>query len=410
VLAAKHQKSGKEDMMMNASQGLGTTESGPDPVPSGSSVQRHRIEFTGSGSEYFRIWIVNLLLTVLTLGLYYPWAKVRKLKYMYSNTHVAGHALDFHGSPKQMLRGFLLMVALFGAYSFAGTVSKVAGGIAGLALAAIWPALLRASLRFRLANTSWRGLRFAFTGSLGGAYGVFGKPLLMALGLGGVGALLLRTHTIVGSVLSVIFFLGIYALIPYLYFSLKRYQHEHYAYAQLQTQFRATLGDVTKVYVKAAGMGVLCMLGVALVGGLLALATGAAGALSGGSIGFGKVLILAPFFVIALLLAQVAPIPYFQSQMQNLLWSQTGSPLVRFKSDLGFGALFRQTLTNWALIVVTLGLYWPFALIASTRLKLQAVTIHMRLDPDTLVAQVKPEGGIGIGDAAADLAGIDIGL
>jgi uncharacterized membrane protein YjgN (DUF898 family) len=396
--------------MMNTSQGLGATESGQDQVLSGASVQRHRIEFTGSGSEYFRIWIVNLLLTVLTLGLYYPWAKVRKLKYMYSNTHVAGHALDFHGSAKQMLRGFLLMAALFGAYSFAGSVSKVAGGIAGLALAAIWPALLRASLRFRLANTSWRGLRFSFTGSLGGAYGVFGKPMLMALGLGVVGALLLSTKSTVGAVLGVIVLLGIYALMPYLYFCLKRYQHEHYAYAQLQTQFRATFGDVMKIYLKAAGMGLLCTLGLAVVGGLLVLATGAASVLGGGTTGFGKFMALAPFFVIALLLVQVAPIPYFQSQMQNLLWSQTGSPLVRFKSDLGFGPLFRQTIINWALIVVTLGLYWPFALIASTRLKLQAVTIHMRLDPDTLVAKVRPEAGIGIGDAAADLAGIDIGL
>jgi hypothetical protein len=47
------------------------------------------IEFTGSGSEYFRIWIVNLLLTLVTFGIYYPWAKVRRLRYFYGNTLVA---------------------------------------------------------------------------------------------------------------------------------------------------------------------------------------------------------------------------------------------------------------------------------------------------------------------------------
>ena len=35
------------------------------------------LRFTGSGSEYFKIWIVNVLLTIITLGMYYPWAKVR---------------------------------------------------------------------------------------------------------------------------------------------------------------------------------------------------------------------------------------------------------------------------------------------------------------------------------------------
>ena len=64
-----------------------------------SAPQRHPIEFTASGSEYFRIWIVNLLLIVVTLGIYLPWAKVRKLKYFYSNTWVGGDALDFHGEP-----------------------------------------------------------------------------------------------------------------------------------------------------------------------------------------------------------------------------------------------------------------------------------------------------------------------
>jgi uncharacterized membrane protein YjgN (DUF898 family) len=39
-------------------------------------------EFRGTGGEYFRIWIVNLLLTILTLGIYSAWAKVRQLRYL----------------------------------------------------------------------------------------------------------------------------------------------------------------------------------------------------------------------------------------------------------------------------------------------------------------------------------------
>ncbi len=40
-----------------------------------------RFEFTGDGREYFRIWIVNVSLTVITLGIYSAWAKVRRMRY-----------------------------------------------------------------------------------------------------------------------------------------------------------------------------------------------------------------------------------------------------------------------------------------------------------------------------------------
>jgi len=119
------------------------------------------IEFTGSGSEYFRIWIVNLLLTLVTVGLYLPWAKVRRLRYFYSNTLIDSDPLHFHGSPLQMFKGFVIVVVGFILYSLAGKFSPTAGLIAFVVLAAVWPVLFRSSLCFRLSNTSWRGLRLA---------------------------------------------------------------------------------------------------------------------------------------------------------------------------------------------------------------------------------------------------------
>src|SRR6059058_745587 len=44
-----------------------------------SAPVRYRPEFTADPKEYFRIWIVNLALTIVTLGIYSAWAKVRKL-------------------------------------------------------------------------------------------------------------------------------------------------------------------------------------------------------------------------------------------------------------------------------------------------------------------------------------------
>lgn len=130
------------------------------PVPADPGGE-HRLplRFIGSGSEHFRIWIVNLLFTLVTLGLYNPFAKVRRLRYFHGATEVGGHPLSFHADPWKMLRGYLLVMLLFAACGGAGRFSPVAGAVAFCIIAALWPALWHSSLRFRLANTGWRGLR-----------------------------------------------------------------------------------------------------------------------------------------------------------------------------------------------------------------------------------------------------------
>ena len=56
----------------------------PEEVTDAPLLKVQQLSFTGTGSEYFRIWIVNLLFTILTLGIYSAWAKVRKLRYFYA--------------------------------------------------------------------------------------------------------------------------------------------------------------------------------------------------------------------------------------------------------------------------------------------------------------------------------------
>lgn len=56
-----------------------------------------RFRFTGTAGECFRVWIVNLLLTVVPLGSYGPWTRVRKRRWLYGHTWIAGSNFDFHG-------------------------------------------------------------------------------------------------------------------------------------------------------------------------------------------------------------------------------------------------------------------------------------------------------------------------
>ncbi len=85
-------------------------QSGPPPL------QRAGFVFGGSAGEYFRIWIVNLLLSIVTLGIYSAWAKVRRLRYFYGNTFLDRHNFDYHASPVRILIGRIIVLgALFAA-------------------------------------------------------------------------------------------------------------------------------------------------------------------------------------------------------------------------------------------------------------------------------------------------------
>lgn len=378
----------------------------------------HTIRFTGSGSEYFRIWIVNLLLMLVTVGLYYPWAKTRKLRYFYGNTLVMGDPLDFHGNPRQMLRGFLLVSVLMVLYGVAGRVSPAVGSVAGLILAVIWPALMRSSLQFRLSQTSWRGLRFHFSGSLKGAYMVFLQPLLVVVGVSVLAAILMALlprdagKVVLTLILSAFMLVGSLALAPYMLWRLKRYQHAHYGLGQLQTSFKATFRNVLGVFVKTGLLTFAAATGLLVLGGFVGTVLGAEpSAVRPDAIkslpGLPMVLSLLGGYV---LLTQVIVAPYFSTNLQNLVWTHTGNRVVRFKSHLKWSDMAGLALKNWLLIALTLGLYWPFAAVALARARLQAIVIHSRQDPDMLVGLARQAHASATGDLAADLVGIDLGL
>jgi Predicted membrane protein len=85
--------------------------------------RNYHFRFKGNASEYFGIWIVNILLTIVTLGLYAPWAKVRRLRYFYGNTWVFQRRFDFTGLPTKILVGRIIALVVYGGFSFAAKYS-----------------------------------------------------------------------------------------------------------------------------------------------------------------------------------------------------------------------------------------------------------------------------------------------
>jgi uncharacterized membrane protein YjgN (DUF898 family) len=371
------------------------------------------IRFTGSGSEYFRIWIVNLLLSIVTLSLYRPWAKVRRLKYFYANTLVDGHAFDFHGNPKKMLRGYLLVGLMLLAYSAANRFSATAALVAVVFLAILWPALLRASMQFRLANSSWRGLRFRFNGTLAGAYKGMLPLFIPALAMGALRFEIVDPqHPTVEYIKHIYTVMGLTLLVaPLMWWIFKRYQHDHYGLGQWQTRLDLRPGGAYGLALRIFGVAVLSLVVVMIVGAIIGAVVGGVGAVTGVFHNKMAAMVAIVFGVLVIyFLALVVPIPYAVSRAQNLVWGQTRSDEVQFDSHLSFPAVFKLTLKNWLLMIVTLGFYYPFASVAWYRLRIESVTPQLSGDLDLLQAQQAAGAGDASGDAAGDMFGIDIGL
>lgn len=380
-----------------------------EPAPRGAQpVQTLPIRFTGSGSEYFRIWIVNLLLILVTFTLYWPFARARRIAYFQNNTLVGDDPLGFHADPWKMFRGYLVVLLMGVAYWAINTVVPAFTVVMLLVFALVWPALWRASLQFRLRNSSWRGVRMAFTGDLKGAYlalvPFFLPALLLAAFLPGAseGEAVSREQAMQEGLGALAVAIAAMALFPWLFARLKRYQHGGYAFAgeqcELRTRTAGFYGWAARV------VGVVLLLGI-VVGGAVALVAMATGG------GLAPVVTLVFAIAAVYLLVPLIVVPYATAGLQNLLWAGTRSQRTRFRSDLPFKRLLWITVVNWFLIALTLGLYWPFAQVRTAKVRLEAMAFQVKGDVDTWMAraEARRHGGV-FGDAAGDFVGIDMGL
>ena len=128
--------------------------------------------FHGRWQEFLPIAATNLLLTIVTLGIYRFWAKTRERRYLWSRTQFIDERLEWAGTGKEMFIGFLIVMAImvpllvivqFGGQALAFRGYALAAGVLGLGtyLAIFYLvglALFRA-LRYRLSRTYWHGIR-----------------------------------------------------------------------------------------------------------------------------------------------------------------------------------------------------------------------------------------------------------
>ncbi|KHS65553.1 membrane protein [Pectobacterium brasiliense] len=143
---------------------------------------QHRVQFHGKAGEYFAIWLVNGLLTIITLGIYSAWATVRRRRYFYGNTEINGDRFDYHAQPIQILKGRLLVIAGIVLFYIVLAMSPTLGTILALAFAALIPIIVIRNWRYDAIMSSYRGIRFNYHCQTGRAYWVLLLcPILLLL-------------------------------------------------------------------------------------------------------------------------------------------------------------------------------------------------------------------------------------
>jgi len=351
--------------------------------PESAPLELDRMVFTGTGSEYFRIWIVNLALTIATLGIYSAWAKVRRLQFFYRHTRLAGAGFDYHGDPIAILKGRLVGLVLFGLYSVMGYAGTVLTLVILVVLAVLLPWLLGRSLRFRLHNSSYRGLRFKFHGTTNQAYWIFlAMPLLMVVSL---------------------FTLG-----PLWHHRLKRYQFSNAAFGRTRFSTSAEVGDFYVAHILAAMLMGAMLTGLIFTIAITAVASGA-GRETGGPPGADMPPWFLPAIFAGYVLAFVGGQAITTARIQNAVWNRARLGSLGFICDLSIVRLFWIQLSNLAATVFTLGFFRPFAQVRLARYVAGCMML-VRAVPFSAFATAEADNVTAMGEETAELFDFDIGF
>jgi uncharacterized membrane protein YjgN (DUF898 family) len=333
-------------------------------------------EFHGEAREYFRIWIVNLALGIVTLGVYSAWAKVRSERYFYGNTRLDGVPFEYLAKPWPILKGRLIAFVLFGGYVLAGQFSvKLQLGLAGV-IAVLAPWLLVRGAAFRARYSSWRGLRFRFETDYRHAYMrylVLAIPIVLTLGL----------------------------LLPYVKFKQKQFFVERHRFGGRAFGFDATAGAFYPPYLIAWAVMVGWIIAISIGAGMLIVAVTAGRHPPPQWFMFAVMVpMYGGYFAIWAFLA---------AALANVLYNHVELGPHRFRSSLKGARLFGLYLGNTLAILLSAGLLIPWAKVRLARYR--AESLHLLAAGD--LADFHAEAGSDIDAVAAEMDGlfdIDIGL
>jgi uncharacterized membrane protein YjgN (DUF898 family) len=342
---------------------------------------RYGFRFEGSGAEYFKIWIVNLALTVVTLGIFSAWAKVRSTRYFYGNTYVGDHSFDYHADPVRILIGRVIALAALVAYSVASAFAPLLSFAFFIALLIAMPWLIISALRFNARNSSYRNIRFGFDAEYGeAAHAYLLWPFLAAITLFTTYPLARRAQ---------------------LHFNIN-----HHNFGGKPFDCEISGPSIYKIYFK----GMLLTFALLLIGFTAAFLFGrATGILSMKEVAPELFL---PWMAMTFMFAGLffVIVTYVATEVFNLAITRTSLALrYRFESTLSGIRVVWLLTSNLVLIFATLGLFYPWARVRAARYTVSCLAVTGPADMDSFTSELVAGQGA-IGEEIASFFDVDVSL
>ncbi|ANW23999.1 YjgN family protein [Vibrio coralliilyticus] len=339
------------------------------------------VEFKGKGGEFFGIWIVNVLLTIITLGIYSAWAKVRTKRYFYGNTYVDSDNFEYHAEPMQILKGRLVAVAVLVIWAVANAFFPAASAALLLVFYIALPWLLWSNARFDAAMTSYRNVHFSFDSSLKDAYVALmgrglGALLAMAIYIGVVVAVS-SVSAVAATVLGIASLVFMAVLYAWVVAGAHKYFSNGYRYGDWKFSAELETGFFFKTYLKAIGLGIVASIVLLIAMSLTvfsgfdftALQNGDFSSLMG--VSQVTVFIVAYLAIITLTIGLTA---YTTTRLRNYIFDQLRAKLDQesdnqytFKSSLTARGYTWLVISNFLLQVVTLSIARPWVMVRTSR-------------------------------------------
>jgi len=204
-------------------------------IPPGVGTAR----FVGSDKAYWQLMVRGAVLLLCTLGIYRFWLATDQRRFLWANTEVAGDPLEYTGTAREILVGFLIAIAVlvpiyvgfFIAAMDLGTIGRISGLLAFVLLALFGKFAVYRARRYRLTRTVFRGVRLHQSGS----------------------AWLYAFYSLLWLALT---FISAGLLYPWAQASLERYKMRHTFYGDAPGRF---VGSGTRLFLKGGTLWLVVM-------------------------------------------------------------------------------------------------------------------------------------------------------
>ncbi len=326
-------------------QSIPGTPTKPPPPRKTSSDYRSdfqpKLEYTGEGGEFFKLNLVNILLTLATFGIYSFWAKAKVRHFHWGNTYFMDEPLEYHATGKELFIGFLkgmvvllpvvlILYVLLEAMELGMLMPTVFFFLYLLAM----PFIIYSNRKFLLARTSWRNVRLRFNGTLGECYGLHIKSFLL-----------------------IFITFGIYT--PWYIAALDRFFISKAAYGTEKFEYHGNGGELFGIYIK---------------GILLSIIT---------------------FGIYSF---------WFQSELLRYKWNNTSIQGISFKNKLPGEELFVHTILVGLSIYGTLGIALPWVIVRFLKIKASKLSMTQTPDLAAVEAAMKDRRASSLGEGLGEAA------